>query len=59
MCVRLLCERTLLVLTILFCAGAVAILVHLHFLSTNLGWTAALQGTSTHSRTLEDLPKGN
>ena len=54
-CVRLLHERTILVLTIMFCAGVLGALWDLSRLSSNLIESAALQGTSLHSESLEEL----
>lgn len=56
-CVRLLHERAILVLTLMFCVGAAAVLWHLSRLSSTLVEAAALQGTALHSESLEELRK--
>jgi two-component system sensor histidine kinase/response regulator len=54
-CVRLLYERTVLVLAILFCAGAAGTLWHLSRLSSHLIKSAALEGTIWYSEALTEL----
>jgi len=53
--VRLLHERTILVLTIMFCGGVATTVWHFSRLSSRLIESAALQGTSVQSETLEEL----
>jgi len=54
-CVQLLYERTILVLTILLCAGVTVTLWYLAGLWSSLIESAALEGTSMHSESLEEL----
>ena len=54
-CVRLLYERTILVLTILFCAGGAITLWHLSHLSSNLIQSAALEGTGWYSEAMAEF----
>ena len=54
---RLLYDHTVLVLTIIYCAGMAASLWYLSRLSIELVELAALQGTSLHSSSLEELRK--
>ncbi|HWC05596.1 MAG TPA: ATP-binding protein [Methylomirabilota bacterium] len=51
--IRLLRRRTVLVLTVMFCAGAAAILWHLSRLTSTLVESAALQGASVHAESLQ------
>jgi len=53
--VQLLYERTILVLTILFCAGGAITLWHLSRLSSNLIQSAALEGTGWYSEALTEF----
>src|SRR5262245_16757546 len=54
-CVRLLYERTILILTLLFCAGGAGTLWHLSRLSSNLIKSAALEGTAWYSEALTEF----
>ncbi|HJY82170.1 MAG TPA: response regulator [Candidatus Binatia bacterium] len=54
-CLQLLYERTVLVLTILFCAGGAGTLWHLFHLSSNLIKSAALEGTAWYSEALTEF----
>ena len=54
-CVQLLYERTILVLTILFCAGGAGTLWYLSRLSSNLIQSAALEGTAWYSEALTEF----
>lgn len=48
-------ERTILLLTVMFCAGVAATLWHLSHLSSTLVKSGALQGTSLYSESLTEL----
>src|SRR5262245_25705288 len=54
-CVQLLYERTILVLTILFCIGGAGTLWYLSRLSSNLIQSAALEGTVWYSEALTEF----
>ena len=54
-CLRLLYERTILILTLLFCAGGGGTLWHLSRLSSNLIKSAALEGTAWYSEALTEF----
>src|SRR5215510_9989059 len=54
-CLQLLYERTVLVLTLLFCAGGAGTLWHLSHLSANLIKSAALEGTAWYSEALTEF----
>jgi two-component system sensor histidine kinase/response regulator len=54
-CVRLLYERTILALTLLFCVGGAGTLWHLSRLSSNLIKSAALEGTAWYSEALTEF----
>lgn len=53
-CLRLLHERAILVLTLMFCLGVATILWHFSRLSSRLVASAALEGTTLHARSLEE-----
>ena len=52
---RLLYERTLLVLTILFCTGVVIILWHVYRLQSNLIESVTLSNASLYAQALEEF----
>src|SRR5262245_54723968 len=54
-CVRLLYERTILVLALLFCVGGAGSLCHLSRLSSNLIKSAALEGTAWYAEALTEF----
>src|SRR5262245_48890804 len=56
-CVQLWLAHTVLVLSIVFCAGVAVTLWQLSHLSIELVEQAALQGTSLHSKSLEEVRK--
>src|SRR5262245_60054870 len=56
-CVQLLLAHAVLILSIMFCAGMAAMIWQLSQLSLELVQQAALQGTSLHSNSLEEVRK--
>src|SRR5262245_54737465 len=56
-CVQLLLPHTVLILSIMFCTGMAAMIWQLSHLSLKLVQQAALQGTSLHSKSLEEVRK--
>jgi signal transduction histidine kinase len=52
-CLRLLHERAILVLTLMFCLGVATILWHVSRLSSRLVASVALEGATLHARSLE------
>ena len=54
-CIRLVQERTVLLLTLMLCAGVAATLWHLSRLTTKLVESTAVQGASLNSESLEEL----
>ena len=56
-CVQLLLAHTVLVLSIMFCAGVAVTIWQLWHISLELVQQAALQGTSLHSKSLEEVRK--
>jgi signal transduction histidine kinase len=56
-CVQLLLVHTVLVLSLMFCVGVAATIWQLSHLSLELVQQAALQGTSLHSKSLEEVRK--
>lgn len=53
-CLRLLHERAILVLTLVFCLGVATILWHFSRLSSRLVASAAIEGTTLHAQSLEE-----
>ena len=53
--VYLVYERTIILLTVMFCAGVIVTLWHMSHLSSTLVESGALQGTSLYSATLTEL----